>query len=307
MRMLRQYGAVLALLLQVFSRHAAADPIVYKIPPNETDPQIHRFLNDNWVMFFPPSRPSADLFVFLSGTARTEEGGPEVPNTLGFLTVAAEAGYRVISLTYDDHPAVLQVCRANPDPNCFAQFREKRIFGDNVTPLIDDTPSESVINRLAKLLQLLERQHPNEGWGAYLAGGMPVWSRIAVAGHSQGAGMAAFIAKKYPVARVVLSSGPEDAAMGLLAPWISERSATPPDRWFALYHQRDRFAPVIERALPAAGVPPSHVRMLNQEPMRLAGPNPYHVSVVGDGSTPRGPNGSPLYRGDWAFVIGRSP
>jgi hypothetical protein len=303
----RYRGALFALLLQALSHHADADPIVYTVAPSDTDPKIHRYLNDNWVIFNPPARPAADLFLFLRGSAPTEEGGQSAPGALTFLSAAANAGYRVIALSYDDHPAVLQVCLRNPDPACSGKFREKRIFGNNVTEVIDDTPAESIVNRLVKLLELLARQHPNEGWEAYLANGAPLWSRIAVAGHSQGAGMAAYIAKRIAVARVVLSSGPEDQSMGTLAPWISAPSATPPERWLALYHARDQFAPILQRAFPALRIPPTQVRMLNLEPMRLNGPNPYHVSVVGDGSTPRGPNGMPLYLADWNFVIGRSP
>ncbi len=88
--------------------------------------------------------------------------------------------------------------------------------------------------RLVKLLQYLDVQHPDEHWGDYLIGGEPNWSRIVISGHSQGAGMAAYIAKRKAVARVVLFSSPWDYVKSSRqpAPWLSETSATPPERWF---------------------------------------------------------------------------
>src|SRR5579864_8153507 len=48
------------------------------------------------------------------------------------------------------------------------------------------------LNRLVKLLGKLDHDHPSDGWGQYLDNGAPRWGRITVAGHSQGAGMAAY-------------------------------------------------------------------------------------------------------------------
>lgn len=291
----------------------AQGPVVYTVMANDTDPRIQRFLGPNWVLYDPPPTATADLMVYLPGTARDPFAPPPFHALRSFLGAAAGQGYRVIGLAYDNTPAELQVCRRNPDPNCAADFREKRIFGDNATPLISDTPAESIINRLTRLIAYLDRAHPDEGWGAYLDNGAPRWSRIAIAGHSQGAGMAAFLARRVAVARVVLLSGPSDYTLPgrVLAPWITGPGATPPDRWYAMYHQEERLAPVVRQACAAIGVPPDHIRIVTlppRVPPRYDGRGDlYHLSDVGDRTTPRGAEGEPLYLADWDFLFGHSP
>jgi hypothetical protein len=50
----------------------------------------------------------------------------------------------------------------DPDsPACSAAFRQKRVFGDALTNVIDNTPSESIVNRLTKLPLFLSRQDSN--------------------------------------------------------------------------------------------------------------------------------------------------
>ena len=80
----------------------------------------------------------------------------------------------------------------------------------------------SIENRLRKLLLYLAAQRPDEEWAGFVTGGEIDWSRIAVGGHSQGAGMAAFIGKRYGVARVALWSGPNDYMVraNRVAPWL---------------------------------------------------------------------------------------
>jgi hypothetical protein len=75
-----------------------------------------------------------------------------------------------------------------------------------------------------------------------LENGAPKWGRIVLAGQSQGAGMAAFIAKRQAAARVILFSSPWDFVVSdgkarRLAAWISAPSKTPPERWFGAYQQ----------------------------------------------------------------------
>jgi pimeloyl-ACP methyl ester carboxylesterase len=70
-----------------------------------------------------------------------------------------------------------------------------------------------------------------------------VWSRIAVAGHSQGAGHAAYIAKKYEVDRVLMFSGPQDYFDDLAQPaaWEKQPGATAPSRFFAFLNLHDPY------------------------------------------------------------------
>ena len=274
------------------------DLVRYWIPPAYADSSITRFTEPNYVVFDRRTKPSAPLLVFLPGT------GGRPMNTTEFSNVAARQGYRVVGLEYTDIPAVAQICPRNPDPDCSEKVRRKRIFGDDVTSTIDDRPTESVVNRLTMLLLALQRDHPAEGWGDYLDNGQPKWPRIAVSGLSQGAGMAAYIAQRTRVARVILFSSPWDnyGRARTLAPWVTRGTGeTPTDLWFAAYHEREPTADLIARAYAALGIPSGHIRVFSLEPAAGAA---YHPSVVGNGGTPRAADGTPAYLEEWRFLLG---
>jgi hypothetical protein len=286
-------------LISPWESPAADGLVTYRVTPRETDPAIGRFNNPHYVVFDPRVAP-ADLLLFMPGSG----GNPA--NVSGFLNVAALQGYRAVSLSYNDLPAVVALCPRDPDPACSAKVRQKRIFGDDVTRTIDDKPAESIVNRLVKLLVTLDRDHPSEGWSQYLADGAPKWERIAVTGHSQGAGMAAYIAQRRRVARVVLFSSPWDffGRSRQLAPWIlTGPGVTPADSWFGAYHRKENTADLIARAYRALKIPERNIRVFTLEPSRVVGENPYHLSMVGNGTTPR-KDDAPAYADDWRFLIG---
>ena len=245
------------------------------------DPAVHRFDEPHYVVFDSAVGPNAPLLVFLPGTG----GRPQ--NTSDFENAAARQGYRVIGLEYVDEPAVAQVCPRVPDPDCSEKVRRKRIYGENVTSLVDDRAEESIVARLTKVLAALDHDHPTDGWSRYLKDGQPVWSNIAVSGLSQGAGMAAYIAQRTAVARVILFSSPWDnyGPRRTLAPWVTRGTgATPADRWYAAYHRNENTADIIARAYSALRIPPAHIHVFTLEPARAVSANPYHPSVVGNGA-----------------------
>jgi predicted esterase len=279
----------------------AEDLVTYRLTPQETDPAIHRFNNPHYVVFDRSGPSSADLLVFMTGT------GANPGSVADLLAVAAAHGYRAVSLSYNDVPAIIAVCPQDRDPACSAKVRQKRIFGDDVTERIDDTAAESIVNRLVKLLARLDQEHPSEQWSQYLENGALKWERIAVSGHSQGAGMAAYIAQKKRVARVIVFSGPWDfhGRDRQLDPWVlAGAGATPAALWFGAYHKKENTAALIAQAYKGLGIPPAHIRVLALEPARIVGENPYHLSVVGTGTTPRDGSGLPLYAEDWSFLLG---
>jgi predicted esterase len=297
----RHGGAVIAAALML----ALVTPLVYRISPAVADPAVTHFVDDNIVEYRPDAAPGAPLLVFMPGTGGRPAGASD------FLDVAASAGYRVIGLMYDDVPAVNVICPQQPDPLCTELVRRKRVYGNDDTDLIGDTGAESIVSRLTKLLQYLNAQHPGDGWNAYLQNGAPNWPRIAVGGHSQGAGMAAFIAKEHAVYRVVLFSSPWDFYRPgpHLAAWLLQPSATPAERWYAAYHAGEPEARLLARAYAGLDIPPSHVRVLQLEPNRNArnasfGAMLYHASVVGNSATPRTPDGAPAYEPAWRFLLG---
>ena len=267
--------------------------VKYHITPESTDSAIHRFNNPHYIVFERSTTSAAPLLVFMPGTG----GMPE--RTSYFADLAAHQGYRVIGLEYTDEPAVAQICPRDRDPACSEKFRQKRIFGDDVTNAVDNTPAEAIVTRLVKLLQYLDAKFPDEHWGTYLAGSEPDWSKIVVSGLSQGAGMAAYIAKKKLVARVVLFSSPWDftGRDRKLAPWISWPSATPSDRWYAEYHAKENTADLLAQSYRLLGIPADNIRVFDGEPPNPQGDNPYH------GSTIR----LPVYVPQWQAMFGTAP
>lgn len=275
--------------------------VVYRVVPSSIDTSVHRFDAPHLVVFDRAANPDAPLLLFLPGTG----GRPE--NTSAFSAVAARQGYRVIGLAYVDEPAVQQICPREPDPDCAEKVRRKRIFGDDVTGLIDDRANESIVSRLTALLVALDRAHPAEGWSRYVSDGKPDWTRIAVSGLSQGAGMAAYIAQRTAVERVILFSSPWDnyGRMHTLAPWVRRgHGATPPDRWYAAYHRSENTAELIQRAYSALQIPRDHIHVFTLAPARRVSDNPFHPSVVGNIATPRKPDGSPAYADEWRAMLG---
>jgi hypothetical protein len=213
--------------------------VMYLVSPVKTDPDIKDGDGDNLILFDPKGDPHANLLVFIGGTNRFrgDQPGFDIAQAFAksfpsaFLSLAADLGYRVISLDFKYQPAGTAICPQMPDRSCYERFREKKVFGSGNMPEVPTTPAESIVNRLTKLLQYVARQYPDQGWEGYLVNGQPNWSRIALTGHSQGAGMAAFLAKRAKVARVILNSSPWDhyERPPAVDAWLSWPSATPYD------------------------------------------------------------------------------
>jgi hypothetical protein len=253
--------------------------VSYEIRPSEANPAVTRFNDANLVLVEGSSSATPDLVVFLSGT-----GGKPL-NNQALMQVVADQGYRVIGLSYNDSPAVVQLCAADPSPACSAAVREKRIYGRNSTSLVQNSVDESIVARLVSLITYLGAQHPEQHWTEYLFDAAPRWSHILVSGLSQGAGMAAYIAKRTRVARVVLFSSPWDyyGRSRAPAPWLFEPSATPPELWFAEYHRREPTAALLRAAYRALNIPPAHVRVFDLDmpsQLQTGSGNPYHVSTT---------------------------
>lgn len=208
--------------------------------PRATDASIDRRPQPHYVCHDADSVAAGEgLLVFLPGT-----GGLPSDYRL-FVEEAAATGLHAIGLTYPNPRSVnLQICPRDPDPACHELVRREVITGEDLHPGIDIDATNSITGRLVSLLRFLAEQQPGAGWDAYLttdANGatVPRWDAITVAGHSQGAGMAAFIAHENLVARAVLFAW-TDVSQGVVAPWILEAHATPPERIFYFDHAEDR-------------------------------------------------------------------
>jgi hypothetical protein len=249
------------------------------------------------IVFQDRSNDKGPLLIFLTGTgglttqaARSEQA---------FIGTALARGYRFLILSYIDAVAISQICTppvlaGNPD--CAGKVRQRRSFGDAVTPLIDDTPQDAIVYRIATLLQHLAKTDAQGSWERYLDGDHPRWDRIVLAGQSQGGGMAAFIAKRIAVGGVIDFSGGWDmAGRGRIAAWYSAPGATAPERLYGTYHVQEKFAKSIAASYGAMHFPAGHQFALDK-PLRNPGAsNPGH----GEGAA------NPVYKDVWEEMLDR--
>ena len=233
----------------------------FTIYPSTTDSTITLLDTPHRVAYNPSSR-QGKLLLWMPGTNGIAE--KSVPD---LLATAIEQGYRVISLQYNTSVAIAQVCKGealDDNANCAEDVRMKRVYGENTTDLITDEPQDAILNRFVKLLLFLTKYDKEGNWEAYLENNEPKWDQIAVAGQSQGGGMACFIAKRERVARVISFSGGWDySAENTIAGWYAKESETAVDRWYATYNVAEPAASVIIETCQAMAIPADHVYALD--------------------------------------------
>ena len=209
---------------------------VLHIDPKDTDPTIETVQGPHLALYDPQATSNHRLFVFFVGTGGKAEG------SLKLDTAFARLGYHAIALDYEDK-VVAASCASSQDAACFDNYREAIVTGAPVSERITVSRPNSILNRLQKLLVYLAKQDPDGGWDEFVDNDQPIWNRIVVAGHSQGSGHAAYIAKMYKVDKVLMFSGPQDYLTSLdkPAPWQSRPSATPQSRYYAFLNLYDPF------------------------------------------------------------------
>ena len=258
---------LLVLAAALLSLAARAEQRSLPVAPLATDSRLAADQPPHWVVY-DPALPEP-LLVWLPGTHGRPADGPKV-----LLRAMRDSGYRVIGLSYLNSDAVGQVCagaRLRGHRHCAAAMRQQRVWGDAPGAPIADRAEDAIVPRLTRLLKHLAEQDPAGQWASYLEGDEPCWSRIVLAGQSQGGGMAAFIAKTRAVAGVLDFSGGWDfEAKGELAAWYRRPSATPPERWHATYHVQEGAADLLAQSYRDLGIPPAQVHALDL-PLRPGG------------------------------------
>lgn len=288
------------------------------VSPSATDPALTANLSDHFVV--TPGGASAEnrLFVMLPGTTAVPGFYRAIVRTGG------EEGYHAIGLTYPNDEAVAILCNGDADPDCAGKARREIITGEALSPLVDVAPANSINGRLNSLLTYLHATYPAEGWDQFQIAGQPNWGRITVAGHSQGAGHAAYFGKLYSMDRIAMFSGPPDVGLTAIQPaqWMSLPDITPPARSFGFTHTADPLVPVLlattnwsrlglsafgpVTSVDGASAPYGSTRQLSTSapPRPGSGDNTAadHSSPIVDAVTPVDANGVPVYRPVWVYM-----
>jgi hypothetical protein len=304
---------------------AAAPPpspaVERSIAPADTDPSIDVHLQPHFAVTADPAAgPRGRLFVFLPGTGAT-------PAQYQLIVRAGAArGYHSVGLNYVNGVAVATLCNDSADVDCHGNVRREVVLGEDRSPLVAVSPANSIVNRLARLIAHLHARFPGEGWGQFLADGALNWGRIGVAGHSQGGGHAAYLAKLFELDRAVYFSSPSDwrKVEDRPAAWVTSLpNRTPAARQFAFSHEQDPLVPLataaatwsalgigefgpltsVDRVAPPFGG--SHQLTTAAPPQAVStgiSISPLHGAPVVDAVTPRIADGAPGFALVWAYL-----
>ncbi len=229
-------GVTAAVMLLCASLSGRAQVKVLRVDPGATDAAIAEVHGPHIAVYDPQAASVHKLLVFFTGTGGKAEG------SLAIDSAFAQWGYHAISLDYEDNVVAVS-CAHSTDSACFDHYREAIVTGAPVSEKISVSRADSILNRLQKLLVYLEQHDPDGGWSEFVTDGQPNWSRMMLAGHSQGSGHAAYLGKMFKVDRVLMFSGPQDYLDDLdePAPWEALPSATPGARFFAFLNENDPY------------------------------------------------------------------
>ena len=289
------------------------------VAPATTNPALTDNLSTHFAINPAPATAKGRLFVMLPGTG----GTPRFYRLI--VRAGAARGYHSIGLTYPNDEAVGTICAPSPRPDCAGEVRREIITGTDTSPLVAITSANSITGRLTSMLIYMNATYPNEGWGQYLVGGAANWSQITVAGHSQGAGHAGYMAKLYILDRVAMFSGPGDIGNGGGAPaqWITLPNATPAARQYGFTHRQDELVPLAlvefnwgqiglgafgaSVSVDGSAAPYGDRRQLTTNipiPISPLSPTttPQHGGTVVDIVTPLTAGGEPLYLPVWNYM-----
>lgn len=203
--------------------------------PNETGTGIETVHGPHLAMY-NPKHNRHELVLMMVGT------GAAATNSRPFDSCIATLGYHVISIDYKN-TVITTVCSNSSDGGCFDKFREEIILGKPVSGLVQVDSVNSIVHRFEQLLQYLVVHDPNGGWGEFVEKGRPQWKKIITAGHSQGAGHAAYLGKLFPLKKVLMLSGPQDYLVQFTRPasWQSKPGITAASQYYAFLNRQDPF------------------------------------------------------------------
>ncbi|HVU57264.1 MAG TPA: hypothetical protein VHD83_19515 [Puia sp.] len=230
------HRCTLCMVLLLIAGASLAQMKVLSVEPSQTDPLIETVHGPHIAVYEKGIRSQHLLYLFFPGTGGRAAGSKKMDS------IFAVKGLHAISLDYENNVVAVS-CAHGRDSTGFDRYREEIITGKPVSDKVSVDSVNSILNRFQKLLVYLVKNDPNGGWDEFVKDDRPVWSKIIVAGHSQGSGHAAYIGKIYKVDRVLMFSGPQDYLddLDMPAPWQTGKGATSPTKYYAFLNLQDAF------------------------------------------------------------------
>ncbi|MEP7258447.1 MAG: hypothetical protein ABI687_08665, partial [Flavitalea sp.] len=252
------------------------------------------------------------LFLFIPGTYR-------IPSeSKGIERKAASLGYHVIGVSYPNTVAGNPLCSGTDDITCHRRARQETIDGIDRHPSVNVTPTNSIVNRVTKLLLYLQQTYPAQNWGQFLTGGAVNWSKVIVCGHSQGGALAGVIGKMYPIKKVIMLSMIDFLDNNKIPDW--EALPENKEKYFALINPKDELVP-YDKVVPgwaslgmssygspvnigttASPYQSSHTLISTVDPTTTS-VDKYHNSTAIDAYIPKDANGKYIYDQAWEYLI----
>lgn len=287
------------------SASAPSRIISFTVKPSVTDAAISD-ANGSHIVYLPSAQKREKLFVFMPGT----DGMPK--HTTYINQTAASVRYHAIDLAYTNNISAREGCARILNPDCQEDMRMEIITGTDTSPIVEVNRSNSIENRLIKLLEYLIRTRPaQEGWGLFLSNGNVNWGMVVAAGHSQGGGHAAMLGKTRLLDRVVMFAATEPAA------WTKDPFVTPVERFYGFMHTKDLLAyPESVTSWKNIGLPGTETsvdgkmspfnnshQLVTSSTRKECQGDDAHGCVVTDLKTPLNAKGVPLFQNVWRYLI----
>lgn len=297
-----------------FAQNCAVEGVNhYQVRASDTDEDISWELARHLAWVHPNCDGQNGLLVHIGGTFSNPS------NTQLFLELAASMGFHVMSLKYPNNVAAKSACGNSEDMNCFQKFRNEIIYGEDSSDEVEVDSTNSIVNRLQKLLAYLHQNYPNDQWDLFLDKGEIVWKNTIVSGHSQGGVHAAFMAQMHEVKRVLMFASPNDysAHFNQSAPWINQNFATPMERFFAFGNYFDEVVDFAEQfevwesmnllaiqdsVLVDGQSPPYNNAQVLYTKIQLEGSS-NHSNMIIDNILPLDEDNQPIFKDVWQYLL----
>ena len=198
------------------------------ITPSIVNPLVTSFNNQHYIYVdtFPLKNK---LFIFLPGTT----GSPQFYKLI--VKKAASLGYHAIGLMYPNSSDLYTAAATSSDNTQFGKCRQEIFDGTDQSTGVNVNFPNCIQRRLYDLLFYLQQQDTLHNWGQFISNNDVVWSKIVIAGHSQGGGHALYISKQVSVERAIsFSSIDWNTTLARSADWVTQPGATDVSRLFSI-------------------------------------------------------------------------
>ena len=288
----------------------------YEVSPSITNTSITTYNNVHEVFLDTRTSLRNKLFVFLPGTS----GFPSVYQLI--VKKAAALGYHSIGLMYPNNSDIYTAAGSSSNLADFGNCRQEMFDGIDRNSGVSVDGNNCIQSRLIKLLQYLQQQHPTQNWGQFMSGNDVDWSKVVVAGHSQGGGHAFYISKIKTVDRAICFASIDwNSNLNQSASWITQQGATPVSKLYSINGLRDQIfayanvqTQLAELGLqgPATSIdsnnPPygnSHTLTTNATPALAEPFTNHHNLTCLDAYVPKDASGNPApeFNQAWGYLL----